>query len=91
MDWEAQRGQYLTGVGCCATLEDAFKTPRWTWVEALRIGGLGGPEGTISDRCGQLRYSGRRILGPCVVAKNKSVRPMGQNRQYLAGWAGLLQ
>jgi len=30
VDWEAQRGQYLTGVGRCATLEDAFKTPRGT-------------------------------------------------------------
>jgi hypothetical protein len=60
-------------------------------VEALEIGGLGRLEGAISDRCGPLHYSGRRVLGPCVVAKNKSVRPMGQNRQYLAVWAGLLQ
>ena len=30
--------------------------------------------------------SGRRVLGPCVVAKNKFVRPMGQSGQYLIGW-----
>ena len=34
VDWEAQRGQYLTRLVCCATLKDAFKTLRGTWVEA---------------------------------------------------------
>jgi len=38
------------------------------------MGGLGGPQGTISDRVSVLRYSERRVLGSCVVAKNKSVR-----------------
>jgi len=34
VDWEAQRGQYVTGLVCGATLKDAFKTLRGTWVEA---------------------------------------------------------
>jgi len=34
-------------------------------VEARGMGGLGGPEGIVSER---------RVLGPCVAAKNKPVR-----------------
>jgi hypothetical protein len=59
-------------------------------VETLGMGGLGGLDGTISDRISVLLYSERRVLGSCVVAKNKSVRPVGQNGQYLTGWTGLL-
>jgi len=55
------------------------KTLRETWVKALGMDGLGGPEGTISDRCVPLRYSGRRVLKPCVAAKDKSVKPVGQS------------
>jgi hypothetical protein len=43
-------------------------------VEALGMGGLGGPEGTLSDKVSVLCYSERRVLGPCVAAKNKPVR-----------------
>ena len=43
-------------------------------MEALGMGGLGGPEGTISDMVSVLRYSEKRVLGPCVAAKNKPVR-----------------
>jgi hypothetical protein len=60
------------------------KTLRGTWVKALGMDGLGGSEGTISDRCAPLRYFGRRVLKPCVAAKDKSVRPVVQSVQYLA-------
>ena len=43
-------------------------------MEAWGIGGLGGPEGTISDRVSVLRYSERRVLRSCVAAKNKPMR-----------------
>jgi len=43
-------------------------------VEALGMGGPGGPKGTVSDRVSVLRYSERRVLRPCVAAKNKPVR-----------------
>jgi len=43
-------------------------------VEALGMGGLGSPKGTVSDRVSVLRYSGRCVLGPYVAAKNKTVR-----------------
>ena len=43
-------------------------------MEARGMGGLGGPEGTVSDRVSVLRYSERHVLGPCVAAKNKPVR-----------------
>jgi len=43
-------------------------------VEALDMGGLGGPKRTVSDRASVLRYSERRVLGSCVAAKNKPVR-----------------
>jgi len=43
-------------------------------VEARGMGGLGGPEGIVSDRVSVLRYSERRILRSCVTAKNKPVR-----------------
>jgi len=36
-----------------STLANVFKTLRGTWVEALGMGGLGGPEGTISDSVGR--------------------------------------
>jgi len=38
------------------------------------MGGPGAPEGTVSDRVSVLRYSERRVLRPCVAAKNKLVR-----------------
>jgi len=43
-------------------------------VEALGMGGPGGLEGTVSDRVSVLHYSERRVLRPCVAAKNKPVR-----------------
>jgi len=43
-------------------------------VEALGMGGLGGPKGTVSNRVSVLRSSERRVLGPCVATKNKIVR-----------------
>jgi hypothetical protein len=63
------------------------------------MGGQGGPEGTVSDRVSVLRYSERRVLGPCMAAKNKPVREtwvealdMGeleaQNGQYFASEVG---
>lgn len=42
-------------------------------MEALRMGGLRGPEGTISNRVSVLRYSEGRVLG-LWAAKNKTVR-----------------
>jgi hypothetical protein len=42
-------------------------------VEALGMGGPGGLEGTVSDRVSVLHYSERRVLRPCVAAKNKPV------------------
>jgi len=43
-------------------------------MEARGMSGLGGLEGTISDRVSMLRYSERRVLGSCMTAKNKTVR-----------------
>ena len=43
-------------------------------MEALGMGGQGGLEATVSDRVSVLRYSERRVLGPCMAAKNKPVR-----------------
>ena len=43
-------------------------------MEALGMGGPGGLEGTVSDRVSVLHYSERRVLRPCVAAKNKPVR-----------------
>ena len=57
-------------------------------METLGMGGLGGPEGTVSNRVSVLRYSERHVLGPCVAAKNKFVRLMSQIEQYLASGVG---
>jgi hypothetical protein len=57
-------------------------------VEALRMGGLGGPKGTVSDRVSVLRYSGRRVLGSCVAAKNKTVRGTWVEALDLGGLGG---
>jgi len=81
--WEMSYMTMLT-----LTSKTRNKTLRETWVKALRMGGLGGPKGTVSDRCGPLRYSEKHILEPCVTAKNKSVRPVGQSGQYLASRVG---
>jgi len=55
-------------------------------VEALGMGGLGGPKRTVSDRVSVLRYSGRRVLGPYVAAKNKTVRRTWVEALDLSGW-----
>jgi hypothetical protein len=57
-------------------------------VKTLGMGGLGGPEGTVSNRVSVLRYSERHVLGPCVAAKNKFVRLMSQIGQYLTSGVG---
>jgi hypothetical protein len=68
-------------------------------VEARGMSGLGGPEGTVSDRVSVLRYSERRVLRPCVAPKNKPVRGTwvkaldlgglgAQSGQYLASGVG---
>jgi hypothetical protein len=38
------------------------------------MGGPGGLEGTVSDRVSVLHLSERRVLRPCVAAKNKPVK-----------------
>jgi len=38
------------------------------------MGGLGGPEWTVSNRVRVLRYSERRVLRSCLATKNKTVR-----------------
>jgi hypothetical protein len=57
-------------------------------VEALGMGGLGGLKGIVSDRVSVLRYSGRRVLGPCVAAKNKTVRGTWVEALDLGGLGG---
>jgi hypothetical protein len=54
------------------------------------MGGPGAPEGTVSDRVSVLRYSERRVLRPCVAAKNKPVRGTweAQSEQYFASEVG---
>jgi len=58
-------------------------------VEALGIGGLGDLEGTVSDRVSVLRYFERRVLGPCVAAKNKPVRGTWVEALNMGGLGGL--
>jgi len=62
-------------------------------MEALEIGGLRGPEGTISDRVSVLRYSEERVLGEWAT-RNKTVRRgsrvgLSHNGQYSARGSGL--
>jgi hypothetical protein len=46
-------------------------------VEALGMGGLGGPDGTVSDRISVLRYSEGCILWPvgCQEQKREAWKP----------------
>jgi hypothetical protein len=57
-------------------------------VETLGMGGLGGLEGTISNRVSVLHYFEKHVLEPCVAAKNKSVRLTSHSGQYLASGVG---
>jgi hypothetical protein len=61
-------------------------------VEALEMGGLGGPEGTLSDRVSVSRYSEGRVLG-LWAARNKTMRResrvgLSHSRQYSARGSG---
>jgi len=53
------------------------------------MSGLGGPEGTVSDRVSVLRYSERRVLGLCVATKNKPVREIWVEVLDIGGLEGL--
>ena len=57
-------------------------------MEALGMGGQGGPEGTVSDRVSVLRYSGRCVLGPCMAVKNKPVRETWVEALDMGGLGG---
>jgi hypothetical protein len=52
------------------------------------MGGLGGPEGTVSNRVSVLRYSERRVLGSCLATKNKTVRGTWVEALDLGGLRG---
>jgi hypothetical protein len=65
------------------------------------MGGPGGLKGTVSDRVSVLHYSKRRVLRPCVAAKNKPVRGTwvetldmgrleGPKRTIFCWWGGVL-
>jgi hypothetical protein len=61
-------------------------------VEALEMSGLGGPEGTVSDRVSVPLYSEGRVLG-LWAAKNKTVRResrvgLSHSGQYSARGSG---
>ena len=61
-------------------------------MEALGMGGLRGPEGTISDRASMLRYSEEHVLGEWAT-RNKTVRRgswvgLSHNGQYSARGSG---
>ena len=52
------------------------------------MGGPGAPEGTVSDRVSVLRYSKRRVLGPCMAAKNKLVKETWVEALDMGGLGG---
>jgi hypothetical protein len=52
------------------------------------MGGLEGLKGTVSHRVSLLRYSERRVLGPCLAAKNKPVRRTWVEALDLGGLGG---
>ena len=52
------------------------------------MGGLEGLKGTVSHRVSVLRYSERRVLGPCLAAKNKLVRGTWVEALDLGGLGG---